>query len=221
MGAWKNEWKECDGWYDCAFEIFTALKPSRTGSDMKKTIALISGCSAILFLLSMKAVGVYSQAYYPGGKTAMEAYFKDSLRYPESEKKAGKEEIIRVTFEVSAEGVAQNPQMTSLFGGSIGFDEEVKRLISDMPKWEPDVDGKGKPIASMEYTIVSFRLPDSLVKVPGGNDSVVYSFAEEMPHMQGGESSFQTYLQWMIHYPQMELEQGKDGTVYIYFEVTD
>lgn len=47
----------------------------------------------------------------------------------------------------------------------------------------------------------------------------VLSFAEEMPHMTGGEAAFQAYLQANIRYPQMEKEQGKDGTVYIYFEV--
>lgn len=152
----------------------------------------------------------------------MEKYLIDSLRYPETEKSEGKEEVIKVTFEVSEKGIAQNPTMISLFGGSTGFDEEVKRLIQNMPKWEPDVNKKGNPVASMESAIVQFRLPDSLLKpLPNNDDSVLYSFAEEMPQMQGGESSFQTYLKWMIRYPQLELEQGKDGVVYIYFEVTN
>ena len=47
----------------------------------------------------------------------------------------------------------------------------------------------------------------------------VLSFAEEMPVFKGGEAAFQQYLQNNIRYPQMEKEQGKDGTVYVYFEV--
>lgn len=151
----------------------------------------------------------------------MEQYLKDSLRYPQEEKLAGKEEIVRVTFEISPDGRAHHQQLTSLFGGSSAFDAEVKRLIDSMPTWEPALDRKGRATSSLEYAIVSFRLPDSLLKpLPPADDSTLYSFAEEMPVFPGGQTSFQTYLQWMIRYPQMEKEQGKEGTVYIYFEVT-
>jgi protein TonB len=47
----------------------------------------------------------------------------------------------------------------------------------------------------------------------------VLQFAEEMPQFKGGEAAFQKYLVDNIRYPQMEKEQGKEGTVYVYFEV--
>jgi len=47
----------------------------------------------------------------------------------------------------------------------------------------------------------------------------VLSFAEQMPQFPGGDDSLQSYLKKNMRYPQMEKEQGKEGTVYIYFEV--
>ncbi len=186
-----------------------------------KRIKILTALAVVFSTVAFTISSNWYGATYPGGRVAMEAYFRDSLRYPEKEKSEGKEEVVQVTFEISKEGVAQNPQITSLFGGSPGFDAEIKRLVADMPKWEPSLDRKGKPYASSEYTIVQFRLPDSLLKpLPEMLDTAMHLNAEEMPRFQGGEGAFQTYLSWMIRYPQMEKEHGKDGTVYIYFEVT-
>lgn len=154
----------------------------------------------------------------------MEKYFADSLRYPQTELLLGKEEIVSVTFEVSETGVAQNPQATSLFGGSAAFNEEAKRLINAMPKWEPALNKRGNPEASFQSAIVRFVFSDSLIrKYPLTADTSKYKIpttGEVMPRFQGDESGFQNYLRWTIRYPQLEKDQGKDGTVYIYFEVS-
>lgn len=173
----------------------------------------------IAFAFTVKDLS--QKVQYPGGSTAMEKYFADSVRYPVAELAAGKEEIIWVEFEVSEKGEAQNPRMTTLFGGSTAFQEEVKRLIADMPLWTPALDKNGNTITS-DYSsaIVRFILPDSVGTGPFPQDTMVYSMTEEMPMFRGREGTFQKYLQWTIRYPQMEKEQGKDGTVYIYFEVT-
>lgn len=47
----------------------------------------------------------------------------------------------------------------------------------------------------------------------------VLSFAEEMPHFPGGENGFQKYLQQNVHYPDSAKKYGRQGTVYVYFEV--
>jgi TonB family protein len=190
---------------------------------MKGTSGLLFSCALFIFLVSMKNGGDYAPATFPGGKTAMDNYLIDSLRYPAEEMAVGREEIVRVIFDVSAEGVAQNPQVRSLIGGSTAFEEEAKRLINAMPKWDPELNKRGNPVATSEYTIIRFVLPDSLLeRFPLSPDTALYpdfDSIEIMPRFQGGESSFQTYLMWTIRYPQLEKEQGKDGTVYIYFEV--
>lgn len=152
----------------------------------------------------------------------MQNYLRDSLRYPDAEMKAGREEVVQVSFDVSAEGVVQNPQTRALIGGAPAFQEEAKRLILSMPGWSPELNKRGKPVASREYTLVQFRLSDSLrEKYPLAPDSSVNipAIGEVMPRFQADEAGFQNYLMWTIRYPQLEREQGLDGTVYIYFEV--
>ena len=165
----------------------------------------------------------YMEASYPGGKDAMEKFLRDSLRYPKSELESGREEIVRVTFDVSKEGITQNAQASSLFGTSTSFQDEAKRLILAMPKWSPELNKRGKPETSSHSAVVRFVLPDSLLdKFPLTHDRSLYpnfDSTEIMPRFQGGEASFQHYLAWSIRYPKMEKEQGRDGTVYVYFEV--
>jgi TonB family protein len=175
-------------------------------------------CIGVAFSFTIRDLS--QSASYPGGTMAMDKYFVDSMRYPAAELAAGREEIIWVGFEVSEKGEAQHPRMTTLFGESTAFQEEVKRLIADMPLWTPALDKKGNPITS-DYpsAIVRFILPDSVGAGSFPQDTMVYSMTEEMPVFRGGEGTFQRYLQWTIRYPQMEKEQGKAGTVYIYFEV--
>lgn len=181
----------------------------------------------ILFIgmsLSFTIAMQWSDAAYPGGREAMENYFEDSMRYPQAELLLGREEIVYVRFEVSETGVAENPQPTSLIGGSSAFNEEAKRLINAMPKWDPELNKRGKPETSFQYAIVRFVLPDSLIqKYPLTADTSKYKIpptGEVMPRFQGDEAGFQNYLKWTIRYPEMEKEEGRDGTVYIYFEVT-
>ncbi len=45
------------------------------------------------------------------------------------------------------------------------------------------------------------------------------SFAEEMPQFPGGQEAFTRYLQTNIHYPDSAKKYGREGTVYVYFEV--
>jgi TonB family protein len=165
-----------------------------------------------------------SSALYPGGRSEMDKYLRDSLRYPEAELRSGKEEIVRVTFEVTETGTTQNVSATSLFGNSSAFDEEARRLILAMPKWEAGTNKRGKPCSTFETAVVRFILPDSVIaKFPLTADTTKYPVAskgEVMPRFQGGENGFQQYLKWAIRYPQVEMKDGREGTVYIYFEVT-
>ncbi len=59
----------------------------------------------------------------------------------------------------------------------------------------------------------------SVVDAAQEGDYEVLSYAEPMPQFPGGEDSLQSYYKKNMRYPQAEKEQGKEGTVYIYFEV--
>lgn len=60
------------------------------------------------------------------------------------------------------------------------------------------------------------QAPDS---VNSGEDESL-AFAEEMPEFPGGQAEFQKYLATNIHYPDSAKKYGREGTVYIYFEVS-
>jgi len=57
--------------------------------------------------------------------------------------------------------------------------------------------------------------PDSVVP----KSETPLSFAEEMPTFPGGQGAFQKYLQTNLQYPDSAKKYGREGTVYIYFEI--
>ena len=60
--------------------------------------------------------------------------------------------------------------------------------------------------------------PGVKVAVPDTSDEVLV-FAEEMPQFPGGQPAFQQFLVNNLHYPDSSLKYGREGTVYVYFEV--
>jgi periplasmic protein TonB len=44
-------------------------------------------------------------------------------------------------------------------------------------------------------------------------------YIEDMPHFPGGDMAFQKYLDSAIVYPDTAVKYGREGTVYVYFEV--
>lgn len=51
------------------------------------------------------------------------------------------------------------------------------------------------------------------------SDPPILTFAEEMPTFPGGSGAFQKYLQDNIRYPDSARFAGKEGTVYVSFDV--
>lgn len=63
------------------------------------------------------------------------------------------------------------------------------------------------------------------VITPANADTVnseeeVLAFSEVMPEFPGGKAAMEKYFQDSTRYPQMEKEQRKEGSVYVYFEVS-
>jgi protein TonB len=61
--------------------------------------------------------------------------------------------------------------------------------------------------------------PSDVTRTPPDTADEVLVFAEEMPQFPGGQAEFTKYLQTNIHYPDSSKKYGREGTVYIYFEV--
>lgn len=185
-------------------------------------VRLIGTIALALFFISA-FVSDYTSAQFPGGKEAMGKFIRDSLRYPEKERAKGKEALVSVSFTIAKTGQVVNPSTALVVGESNNFRIEAERLVLSMPKWEPATDRRGKPTEDWGYVMIKFELPDSLVDLPEpSEDTTLFVKAEDVdsvPEFPGDGVGMQRYLQNIIRYPQMEREQGKDGTVYIAYTI--
>ncbi|MBK7407573.1 MAG: energy transducer TonB [Saprospirales bacterium] len=82
-------------------------------------------------------------------------YISAHLRYPEMAKKDGVEGTVLVRFIVHSKGEVGNIFITE--GVSPDCDKEVKRLIQDMPAWQPG-EVAGKPVNVVMVLPVKFKL---------------------------------------------------------------
>ncbi|MFN7491912.1 MAG: TonB family protein [Cyclobacteriaceae bacterium] len=94
---------------------------------------------------------------FNGGIDSLYAYFNSKLKYPEWEKKQKIEGKVFVTFVVDADGKIKDPAIVRSVEGSKNFDEEVLRIIREMPDWKPGQD-RGQNVA-VQFTLpIMFRL---------------------------------------------------------------
>lgn len=72
---------------------------------------------------------------FPGGSSALSAYFAKNMKYPNSAREEDLEGNVVVQFDVNADGSVSNIKVIKKLGS--GCDEEAVRLIKKMPKWTP------------------------------------------------------------------------------------
>jgi len=79
----------------------------------------------------------------------------------------------------------------------------------------------GDDINGMDAPVVGTTVGgNTLVEAPKAMDrSVVFTFVEIMPSFPGGEAALAKFLRANMHYPQMAVENGVQGKVYVQFIV--
>lgn len=87
---------------------------------------------------------------FPGGDSARFAYLRNNINYPQTAREGRIQGTIYVTFVVERDGSITDIKILRGIGG--GCDEEVIRLISMMPRWNPGRQ-RGKPVR------VQFNMP--------------------------------------------------------------
>lgn len=92
---------------------------------------------------------------FPGGGEAMLKWMGQNLRYPEGKREEGVQGRVLVTFVVEKDGSLSN--VTVMRSVDPALDEEAKRLISAMPRWQA---GRiGDKVVRVKCTLpVTFRL---------------------------------------------------------------
>ncbi|MCF8331632.1 MAG: energy transducer TonB [Bacteroidales bacterium] len=93
---------------------------------------------------------------FPGGESERFHYLAENINYPEFAREHGIQGTVFVTFVVEKDGRITNPEILRGIGG--GCDEDVIRIVKQMPKWKP---GKvdGKPVKVQFNMPVRFSLP--------------------------------------------------------------
>ncbi len=87
---------------------------------------------------------------FPGGQKALIKYLSENMEYPEEARKNGIEGKVLSQFMVNEDGTLTDVQIIGKMG--YGCDEEVLRLITQMPRWNAGKED-GKAVK------VLFKLP--------------------------------------------------------------
>lgn len=102
-----------------------------------------------------KKEAVYTQAEPVDGFPSLYEYFRDELKYPEGSLKDSIEGVVTVIFSIDTNGRPQNLQIENSLGES--FDQEVKRVITNMPPWKPAT-YNGTPLNSKVSVPLTFSI---------------------------------------------------------------
>ena len=94
----------------------------------------------------------FKEAQPIGGLRSFRRYLRDSLRYPADWK--GKTVIVRVRFEVGADGTLRN--FSILRSGGAWFDQEAIRVVKKGPIWTAAVRG-GENVAQLRLVKIKFK----------------------------------------------------------------
>ena len=97
--------------------------------------------TALFFGLFMACMNICAQTdkieepQFPGGRKELLKYMEENMVYPDAMLRLSKEGEVLVGFFVEPSGVISG--VTVVKGLTKEFDEEAKRLVRNMPYWEP------------------------------------------------------------------------------------
>lgn len=124
---------------------------------------------AIMLVDSLESAGVDAQVRnevrliaevmpeFIGGFDSLYSYIRSNLKYPEWERKEKIEGNVFVTFIIDTDGKIKDPKILKSVPRSKNFDNEVLRVIKEMPAWKPGQE-RGQYV-SVQFTLpIRFRL---------------------------------------------------------------
>jgi protein TonB len=96
------------------------------------------------------------EAAFPGGAAAMKRWIQENVQYPEISRELGDQGRVYVTFVVEPDGSITGIDV--MRGGvTPELNREAKRLVRNMPKWEPG-SVKAKPVRARCRLPITFTL---------------------------------------------------------------
>lgn len=92
---------------------------------------------------------------FPGGEQALHQYLAESIKYPTIAQENGIQGRVYVKFVINTDGSVTNVEVAR--GVDPSLDKEAKRVVREMPKWEPG-EQRGDPVR-VSYTVpINFQL---------------------------------------------------------------
>jgi hypothetical protein len=140
-----NEWKKVKG---SSKSFFKFTLPGFELSDYRNIeLTAISKATQIPFVQNMT---VDQQAIFPGGSDAMFEWFNKNIRYSNEDTTHRTKKEVVVNFIVNTNGKIVNTLIIK--GINTEIDEEVLKVVSQMPAWKPALKN-GSPF-NADYTIL-------------------------------------------------------------------
>ncbi len=160
---------------------------------------------------------------FPGGDEALMQYLSENLVYPPTIQDRRFKGKVLVQFVVETDGSISNVEVVrSLYKD---LDEEVVRVIKNMPKWIP-AKQDGKAIREYYKLPISFELADNSTTTDSSSNNTIQEENERVfatdgpfPEFPGGEEAFIQYLNENLVYPKSAFERKIEGKVVVGFDV--
>ncbi len=160
---------------------------------------------------------------FPGGDEALMQYLSENLVYPPTIQDRRFKGKVLVQFVVETDGSISNVEVVrSLYKD---LDEEVVRVIKNMPKWIP-AEQDGKAIREYYRVPIGFEFGDSSMPTfSTSNNTIqeenerVFVEVEQLPEFPGGKKAFIQYLNENLVYPKSAYERKVEGKVVVSFVV--
>jgi len=98
---------------------------------------------------------VEQEASFPGGVEKLGEYLAKSIKYPQQARETGTKGRVMLTFVVERDGSITDIKVLRDIGSGCG--EEAKRVVKEMPKWQP-AKQRGKAVRQQFVLPVTFNL---------------------------------------------------------------
>ncbi|WP_321515634.1 TonB family protein [Marinifilum fragile] len=160
---------------------------------------------------------------FPGGRTALKKFIKESTVYPKIAKENGIKGRVFVTFIITKEGKIGKTRVVR--GVDPSLDKEAIRVIKSMPDWTPGM--QNGVAVNVSYTFpVNFgagkeKTEILKIKKKDGetfiNGKKAFTAVDDMPNFPGGHLEIQKFLARNTVYPKEAQEKGEQGSVFVSF----
>ncbi|RPE12312.1 energy transducer TonB [Chitinophaga lutea] len=168
---------------------------------------------SVLLLPVLQTSAQYTDPSFPGGLDSLLQYLSNKVIFPAAA--LGRDgQLASVYFDVSKSGKISHVKAWG-FAKATPYEEEMIRMVKEMPDWEPGTI-RGKKTAMSYHLTGKFYLHQPEDSNAARAQTITI---EQPPRFPGGEAGLSAYLESNISYPLQAAQQKTGGTVYVMFVI--